>query len=127
MQHRPGEQGDIITGWLFRLLAFMAVLVVVGYEVISIGLNVVTLDDNAREVARAARDAYRVEGSLDDAEDAAQEVADLHGVEVVGLVEDGDDLIVSLEKQAPTLLVHRVGPLEDLATATTDSRIVVRP
>jgi hypothetical protein len=127
VQHRPGEQGDIITGWLFRLLAFMAVLVVVGYEVISIGLNVVTLDDNAREVARAARDAYRVEGSLDDAEDAAQEVADLHGVEVVSLVEDGDDLIVSLEKQAPTLLVHRVGPLEDLATATTDSRIVVRP
>lgn len=127
MQHRPGEQGDIITGWLFRLLAFMAVLVVVGYEVISIGLNVVTLDDNAREVARAARDAYRVEGSLDDAEDAAQEVADLHGVEVVGLVEDGDDLIVTLEKQAPTLLVHRVGPLEDLATSTTDSRIVVRP
>ena len=127
MQHRPGEQGDIITGWLFRLLAFMAVLVVVGYEVVSLGLNVVTLDDNAREVARAARDAYRVEGSLDDAEDAAQEVADLHGVEVVGLVEDGDDLIVSLEKQAPTLLVHRVGPLEDLATSTTDSRIVVRP
>ena len=124
---RSDQRGDIIASWLFQVVAFLAVLGFVAYEIISIGVTMVALDDNAREVARAARDAYRAELSLDQAEDAAEAVAEQHQAAIVGLEEDDGELTVTLQKQAPTLLVHRIGPLEDLTLATQTTSIRVHP
>lgn len=120
---RHTEQGEIITGWIFKLVLVVAVLGFVAYEGLSIVVTTVALDDNAREVARAARDAYRVEPSLEEAAERAQQVADLHGAELVELEEDGDELILTLQRQAPTLVLHRIGPLEDLTMATVTTRV----
>lgn len=124
---RHDERGEIITGWLLRIVLTVAVLGLVVYEVLAVVVSTVALDDNAREVARAARDAYRVEQSLDDAVEAAQEVADLHDADVTALEEDGEDLVMSLGQQAPTLLIHRIGPLEDVTQITVTRRVAWQP
>lgn len=117
------EAGDVITSWLVQILLVLAVIGLIAYEILSVAITNVSLDDNAREVARAARDAYRGDQSLDETTATAEEVAATHGVTVVGVAVDGDVLVIDLRKRAPTLLVHRVGPLEDVATATTSRRI----
>jgi hypothetical protein len=117
------QTGDVITRWLFQILAITAVIALIVYELLAVVVTNVSLDDNAHEVARAARDAYRGERSLDQTMTTAEEVAATHGVTVTGVAADGDDLVIDLEKRASTLLVHRIGPLEDLATATTSRRI----
>jgi hypothetical protein len=117
------ERGDILWSWLVRLCLVMAVLSLVTYEVVSVAVSTVALDDRAREVARAARDEYRVERSLERASATATEVARTHGAEVTAVTEDGDLLVIELEKQAPTLIVHRLGPLDELTTTTATSRI----
>ncbi len=117
------ERGEIITGWLVKMLLTVAVLALVAYEVISIGVTTFALDDHAREVARAARDAYRSEQSVEVATQAAVAVADRHDAEVVALEDEGEDLVITLQRQAPTLVTHRIGPLEGLTVASVTTRI----
>jgi hypothetical protein len=117
------ERGDIIGSWLLQLLVFLAVVAFVAFEVITVVVTTVRLDETAREVARAARDEYRAVRSLDRSTAVAAEVAAAHGAEVVGVTEDGDDLVVELRKQAPTLVIHRIGVLDDLTTANATTRL----
>ena len=117
------ERGGIVTGWLVQMLAILAVIGLIVYEVVSIMVSNVSADDSAREVARAARDAYRVEQSIEAAEVRAEEIATTRDVAVTSLGEEDGYLIVEVERQAPTLLVHRIGPIEDLATTSAESRV----
>lgn len=121
----PGERGDIISRWLLQMLATMAVFALVAYEIIAVGVAAVQVDDIAREVARATRDAYRVEQSLDQAEATADAAARDRDATLVAVEQDGDRLSVTVERRAATLLVHRLGPLEDRVTpaATRDAAV----
>jgi hypothetical protein len=122
-RRRADDSGDIISSWLFQLLIFLAVLSFVAYEAIAVVVTHVGLDDTAREVARAARDEYRVNRSTEVATATAVEVASPRGARVVEVTEDGDDLIVELGRDAPTLVIHRIGPLESLTKVTTSARV----
>lgn len=115
------EQGGIVTGWLIQLLVIMALIAVVGHEVISIGVTAVNLEDDARDVAVAARDAYG-RGDLPGAEEAAAAAATGLDAELVSVEVDGDTVVVTVTKQADTFLVHRFGALEDLTKPTTQGR-----
>lgn len=116
------EVGGIITGWLVQLLVVMAIIGVLAYEAISIGVTTVNLEDDARDVAVAARGAYG-QGDLKAAEEAATAAASRIGVELVS-VEIVDAFIVAhVTTQADTIFVHRIGPLEDLTTPTARGRI----
>jgi hypothetical protein len=117
------ELGGIIGGWLLQMLVFMGVLAFVAYEVVSVVVTSVSLDDTGREVARAARDEYRVGRSIDVATATATATAAVRDARVVDVIEDGNDLIVLLERDAPTLVIHRIGALQDLAKANTSARI----
>lgn len=117
------ERGDIVGSWLLQLLALLAVLAFVAYEAIAVFVTSVGLEDTAREVARAARDEYRTSGSLERATGTAEQTAELRDAQVTAVVTDGEDLVVEMQRQAPTIVVHRLGPLEELARATTSSRI----
>lgn len=106
------------------MLVVLAVLGVVAYEVVAIGLTSLSVDDGSRQVARAAAAAYRdAGGSLDATTTAAAEAARVHDATVTEVAVDGEELIVTLERQAPTLLVQRVAPLADLATREATSRV----
>ncbi|MBW3618703.1 MAG: hypothetical protein KY461_00525 [Actinobacteria bacterium] len=116
------EHGGIVTGWLFQLLIIMAIIGVLGHEVISIGVTSVNLEDDARDVAVAARDAYG-RGDLDAAKEAAAAAASQLDAELLSLEVDGETLVATVTKQADTFFVHRIGPLEDLTTPTARGRV----
>lgn len=116
------EVGGIVTGWLMQLLVLMALIGLVGHELISIGVTSVNLEDDARDVAVAARDAYG-RGDLKGAEEAAAAAAERLGVELVTLEADDAFLVATVTTQADTFFVHRIGPLEDLTTPTSEGRV----
>lgn len=120
-----GQDGGIVTGWLLRLVATMAVLALVIFEIGAVVVASVDADSAAGEVARAATVAYRSSGSLAEAEAAAQAVADGRSVELVGLDEDGGALVVAVERAAETLLLHRLGIFEDLTHRTATRRVEI--
>lgn len=111
-----------MTGWLVQLIAIMAVIAFVGYEVISIAVTSINLEDDARHVAVAARDAY-LRGGLGQAEEAAQATAGARGVSLVQVEVDDQSVFATVTKRADTVVVHRIGPLEDLTTPTAQGRV----
>lgn len=113
------DRGDIIASWLLPRLAILAVIAVSAYEVLAIGVTAVSADDSAREVARAARDAYRT-GGQPAAQAAAEEVGLTRGVDLVAVEIDGDDVVAVVDEQARTLLVHQVGFLDGLEHTARD-------
>jgi hypothetical protein len=116
------EVGGIVTGWLIQLVVIMAVIGFVGHEVISVAVTSINLEDDARDVAVAARDAYG-RGDLRAAQEAAQAAADELEVQLVD-VEVGDDAVyATVTKQADTFVAHRIGPLEDLTAPTARGRV----
>ena len=123
---RPGlddECGGIIGGWLLQMVVVLGVIGLLLFEVLSVVVATVSLDDVAREVARATRDEYRVERSIDVATATAESIASSRDARITGVVLEDDELVIGLERDAPTLLVHRIGPLQELATPNTSARI----
>jgi hypothetical protein len=118
-----GESGDIIVGWLVRLLLVLGLILLVAYEAISVGVTYVGLDDDAREVALAARDAYRSGSTENEVEELADEQAAAVDARLVSVELDDQSLTVTVERDAPTVLLHRFGPTEDLATATVSRTV----
>jgi hypothetical protein len=125
---RPNaEDGGIITGWLLQLSSILAVVGLLAYEVIAVGVAAVHLDDTGRDVGVVARDVYRSERSLPLARAAVErELADEAAALVSFDVVDGE-LVLTLARRARTLVVHRVAPLQDLATASTTRRVRWQP
>lgn len=121
-----GEDGGIVTGWLLQLVVIMAILGLVGYEVISIAVTSINLEDDARDVALAARGAYG-QGDLTAAEEAARAAAEGLEVELVRVEADDTSIHATVTKQADTFIVHRIGPLEDLTTPTARGSVRWRP
>jgi len=117
------ECGGIVGGWLLQMLVIVGLIGLVLFEVLSVVVATASLDDVAREVARATRDEYRVNRSIDAATATAESIASSRDARVTDVVTDDDDLIIGLERDSPTLLVHRVGPLQELATPSTSARI----
>src|SRR5690606_15497049 len=71
----PGVASQV-GGALVQTVVVLVVLAVAGYELIAIGVTSFAVDDASRQVARAARDAYRSsDGSLDATVEAATAAA----------------------------------------------------
>jgi hypothetical protein len=116
------EDGGIITGWLGQLLIFMAVVGLLGYDVVAVVTTAVALEDEAREVASDAADAYGYENDLIAGEEAAQASAEREGVELVEFWSDGAYVRVRVTRQAGTLWAHLIPPLRDLTRPTATGR-----
>lgn len=116
------ERGDIISSWLVQLLLVMAVVGLVGYEALSIAITTLTLDGDAEQVADAAADAYERDQDTDDAREAANAEADRRGAEVIDLAVEDDVIFVTVSKDTPTVLVHRIPGLEGTAEVAATRR-----
>ena len=123
------EDGDIIARWLVQLVLVMVVVAFVGFEGVSIAVNHLTLDEDARQVAAATRTAYRDGRDIDDAAEAGLATAAEQGVEVTDVIpaEDDSTLTFVLEKQASTLVLHRFDRLEGIAIARTARSVPLAP
>lgn len=116
------ETGGIITSWLVQVVLFLAVIAVIGFEVITIAVTSINLEDDARDVARAAAQAYGGERQLTSAREAAQHTAEEREVTLVQVTEDDGVVSAEVTKRADTLFTHRIGFLEDLVLAEATGR-----
>lgn len=119
------EDGGIISGWLVQLVVIVAVVAFIGFEGISIAVAHLSLDEDARQVAVAARSAYGGARDMEDAVEAGRTAAEGLGIEVLGVieVEEPPEVVFDLQKQASTLVIHRVGFLEGMTEARTSRRV----
>lgn len=116
------ERGDIISSWLVQLLVVMALVGLVGYEMLSIAITTLTLDGDAEQVADAAADAYERDQDTDAARRAATDEAGRRGTEVIDLAVEDDVVFVTVSKATPTVLVHRIPGLEGTAEVAATRR-----
>lgn len=121
-----GQRGEI-SNWLVQMLVVLAVVGLIVYEAVALGLAAVQVDELAREVARVARDEYRAEESLTRARAVAEETAGDEEATVTSFDAAEGSLSVTIEKQANTLVVHRIGPLADRLTPSATRRADLQP
>lgn len=118
MRHRGGEAGDMVLGWLLRLVVTVGVFSLVVFEVVVVVLAAIRADDAAGEVARVATVAYGSSGSFDQATTAAEEVVAERDVELTTFEQDGATLMVEVSTRAETLVLHHLPGTDGLVTRT---------
>lgn len=116
------EAGGIITGWLLQVVIFLAIIALIGYEAISIAVTAINLEDDARDVARAAAQAFDASQRIAAAREAAQATADELNVTLVSVEESEGVVSAAVQKQADTLFVHNVGLFDSLVVADATGR-----
>lgn len=65
------DRGDIVMGWLSRLVIILAVVATIGYDGVQVGLAKVSIQDQASDAASAARDAWQTRHNVQYAYQAA--------------------------------------------------------
>ena len=117
-----GDRGDIVLGWLTKLMATLAVLGVLGFDAISLVSTRFQAEDHAQTAARTAAETYRSSKNLQAAYDAAVAEVARHGdtIEPTTFTVAPDGAVtLTLRRTASTMLVEKVGPLRDWALVET--------
>ena len=110
-----GDRGDVVLGWLTKLVIGFAVVGVLGFDLVAIGAARFQAEDHAQAAVRAAHESYRSGGKdLQKAYEAALADAAGHGDTVeprsFTIAPDGT-ITLTLHRGAATMLVKRVAPL----------------
>ena len=111
------DRGDIVLGWLTKLVAVLAVLGVVGFDLIALGTARFQAEDHAQAAARAASERYRDGKDLQAAYDAAVAEVVPHGETIdpatFSVAPDGA-VTLTLHRTASTMVVEKIGPARGL-------------
>ncbi|HET9187085.1 MAG TPA: hypothetical protein VFN80_03960 [Acidothermaceae bacterium] len=112
----PGarDSGDIILGWLTKLVIGISLTGVVAFDGVSIGVAHVSTIDDANSAALAASHAWQDSHDMNRALQAAQQTAAQHGETVVdnSLSVDADGTAhVAVQREATTLIVRHIHAL----------------
>ena len=118
------ERGGIITGWLVKLVVSLALVGVVAFEAGAILVARVGVESTALDAAGEAADELKRTGDEKAAEAAARALVEKEGaqLEAFAVVENGGAVVVTVSKEASTLLVDRIGFIEDWAIARSTRR-----
>ncbi len=116
-----GDRGDIVLGWLTRLTVTLAVLGLIAFDAISLGVGRMQAEDRAITAARAAVTAYGESKDVQRAYDAAvatldDPVADSIDPTRFTVTSDGA-VTLTVEHVAQTMLVEKVGPIRHWTTS----------
>lgn len=116
---RPaGEHGDVVLGWLTKVVATLAVLGMIGFDAVSLGAGHFRAEDSAQTAARAAAEAFSNTKNLQQAYEAAlDEVLDSGAtIDPAGFtINPQGEVTLTLRHEAPTLLVAKIPPLRHYA------------
>ena len=114
-----GDRGDIVLGWLTKLVITFAVLGVIAFDGISLIQGRVQAADRATTAAAAASDEYRNSHDIQKAYNAAfATVTGDDTIETKTFQASGDGTVtLRLHHVSTTLLLHRIGPLKHWAEA----------
>ena len=113
-----GDRGDIVLGWLTKLVVTLAVLGVIGFDLVSLGTARFQAEDHAQAAARAANAAFKSGNDLQKAYDAAFAEATQHGdtIDPQTFTAGADgNITLTLRRTAPTMLVEKIGPARSWA------------
>lgn len=117
-----GDQGSIVVGWLTRLTLVLGLLGLVGFEVLSIAVARVSLEDYGKEAAQEAIHTYQNTHNPTLAYQSAVSVADEHGARIAKksftVTPDGA-VSFTISNTATTLVLYRVDRLASLAKVRT--------
>src|SRR5687767_12564769 len=112
------DRGDIVLGWLTKVVAVLAVLGVLGFDAISLGATRFQTEDHAQVAVRAAAETYRSGKDLQAAYDAAVAEVLEHGDSIdpqsFSVAPDGT-VTLTLQRVAATMVVEKIGPVRDWA------------
>lgn len=116
------DRGDIVLGWLTRLVVVLGVVGVLGFDAVALGVGRLTAEDRAQQAARAAVQAWAQTPDVQAAYRAA--VAEVDPVEDsippggFAMAPDGA-VTLTLEHTSTTLVLEKVAPLRTWATSRT--------
>jgi hypothetical protein len=104
-----GDSGSIVFGWLSRVTLTLALLGLIGFEVLSVAVTHINVEDIGQTTGDRALTAYNDTGDPYLAYVAAAEYAEGQGAELPRKTFQVDEKSVSFElhKTAPTLLLYR--------------------
>jgi hypothetical protein len=118
------ERG-VIADWLLKLIAGIAIAGVVMFDAGSIVVNFFTLDSTADEIATSITHSLatkEIEPIQRDIELKAKELAGEAKVRLLRAELGSDGVLhIKLRRTASTVVVGRIGPIEDWAKATADA------
>ena len=119
MKRVSGNRGDIVLGWLTKLVVALAVLGVIGFDGISLVQARVQASDRANTAAAAASDEYREHKDVQQAYNAA--FATVPGDDTIETatfrVTPEGAVTLRLHHVATTLVLRHIGPLKHWAEA----------
>ena len=120
------ERGDIVLGWLTRLTVTLAVLGLVGFDALSLGVGRMKAEDRAITAGRAAVSTYGESKDVQKAYEAAlgtlEDAADTIPPDAFTVATDGS-VTLTVEHTASTMLIEKVEPIRDWATSTATTTI----
>ena len=123
-----GDRGDIVLGWLTKLVVTLAVLGVVGFDLVSLGAARFQAEDHAQAAVRAANDSWKSAKDLQAAYDAALAEVLEHGDTIdpqTFTVSTDGNITLTLHRTAATMVVEKIGPAR--RWAEVDVTVSARP
>lgn len=107
------DRGDIVIGWLVKIVAVAALVGVLGFDGVSLGIAKLAVADTAATAAREANGALVDGATTQQAYNAAYEVT-IEGASTDRLPADkfmvgpGRTVTLTVERTSPTLVLHYI-------------------
>jgi hypothetical protein len=117
------ERGDIVLGWITKLLVGFTLAGVVLFDAMSVGVTMSSVADQGSNAASQASDTWSTTKNLQKAYLAAQAAASesnaLNVIDPKTFTVDPDGTIhLTISRTATTLVLYRIGPLKHFADIT---------
>lgn len=115
------DAGDIVVGWLTKLVLVLAVVGVAMFDAISVGAAQMNASDDASGAASAAQTAWVSSHNVQAAYDAAEQSLTNPSEQILtrGFTIDADGTVrLELRRTVTTLVLHRIGPLKKYTVVT---------
>lgn len=121
------ERGDIVLGWLTRIVVVLAIAGLGLFDAISVGTTAVSLSDQGNMAAREASEAWQtsdnVQAAYDAAVKSATEANPLNVVDPETFTIDQDNTVhLTVSRTATTILLYHWGRTADWAELSRDGK-----
>jgi hypothetical protein len=124
---RANDRGDIVLGWLLKLVVSLAIVGLVAFEAGAVLVAHVSADGAASDAATEAAFVYARGNDATGAEDAAKTEAARSGATLVDfeIADDGHTVVVTVVKKAKTIVLQRIGATRSWTEARSTRRRAV--
>jgi hypothetical protein len=121
------DRGDVLASGLLKLVVFLLALALVVFEAVAVAVNYVQLDGIAGTAVRVGASVTQRERTEAHVERAVRASLEEHdGVRLESLAMDRDSIEITVGRTANVLVLHRLGPLGELAENSLTKRAEFR-